>query len=130
MSSGLETQVELRRGMERVATSAVIAVENYRGKLSNEEIAKAIENVVAPMQTELQSRISNKQKDLISDEVERVNRKLGYEWEAINNSIIEELTFQSVDKALDLENLKSKDEDISYMKGGAGALGIVAIVVL
>jgi len=127
-SSGLETQAELRRGLERIANSAGSTVQNYQGTLSNEEIAKAIENVVAPMQTELQSRISKKQKDLISDEVERVNRKLGYEWEAINNSIIDELTFQSVDKALDLENLKSKDEDISYMKSGASALGIVAIV--
>ncbi|APC40004.1 dynamin family protein [Clostridium estertheticum] len=128
MSSGLETQGELRKGLERIANSAGSTVRNYQGTLSNEEIAKAIENVVAPMQTEIQSRISKKQQDLISDEVERVNRKLGYEWEAINNSIIDELTFQSVDKSLDLENLQSVDEDMSYIKSGAGALGIVAFV--
>lgn len=120
MNPLIETQDELRKGLEKIAYNAVKTVDNYIGPLSSEDIARDIEHVIAPMQTELQCRIRKAQQDLISDEVERVNRRLEYEWEAINNSIIYELTAQSSDKAYGLENLQDKDgNDSSYIYTGS-----------
>lgn len=129
MNLRLGIEAELRRGLEEVAYSAVKVVDTYDGPSNSEDISKAVEQAVAPMQTELQYRISNEQRILINDEVERVNRRLGYEWEAINNSIISELTVQSANKSLVLENLHDADEeDMIFMKTGASALGIGAFV--
>ena len=129
MNPLIKTQDELRKGLEKIAYSAVKTVDNYMGPLISEDIARDIEHVIAPMQTELQCRISKTQQDLITDEVERVNRRLEYEWEAVNSSIINELTTQSAEKHLILKNLKDEnDEEMIYIKTGAGVFGIGALV--
>jgi GTPase SAR1 family protein len=129
MNLRLGPEAELRHGLDEIAYAAVKAVDNYHGPLTGEDIAKAVEHAVAPMQTELQYMISNEQKLILSDEVERVNRRLGYEWEAVNSSIINELTVHSADTALVLNSLHNKDdEDMLLLKTGASTLGILALV--
>ena len=129
MNHRLKTETELRGDLGNIAYVAVKTVDNYKGPLSSEDIARAIENVVAPMQTELQDRISKKQEKLIAYEVEMVSRRLGCEWETIKDSIINELKVQLTGESLNLSNLKDKnDENMKDIKNGAKVLGIAAVV--
>ncbi|EKQ57237.1 MULTISPECIES: dynamin family protein [unclassified Clostridium] len=112
MNHGTEIQSEFRRGLERIAHAAVNAIDNYTGDLNKNDIARAVENTVAPLQTDLQDRISKHQQDLILDEINRLNRKLAYEWESINDSIYNELIAGSSQITL-LENQKNNSSTYS-----------------
>lgn len=129
LNRGEEIQQELHDGLMKIANSAIKTVDNYQGPLNNRDIVKAAENVVAPMQTQLQYEIDKKQQNIIRFEVEMINKNLEYEWEAVNNLIINELAFGTLDQSLNLLNLQDKvDKDDIYIKTGTSLLGIAAFL--
>lgn len=87
--SFVEEQLKIK--LEGVARAAVKCIDEYSGELTYQAVARAVENSVAPLQTELQESISKMQKEVIQSELERINRVLGYNWDKLGDYIIERL---------------------------------------
>jgi GTPase SAR1 family protein len=88
----IEEQLKLK--LERIARAAVECVDMYNGELTESAVANFIENTVAPLQTELQASISRIQNEVIQNELSRVNRLLGYNWDKLEDHILSKLISQ------------------------------------
>ncbi|MDQ0193538.1 dynamin family protein [Paenibacillus wynnii] len=129
-SGGLDIRSQWESGLHQVATTAVQTVTNYTGPLQNEEIASAIEAVVAPMQTALQESIRAAQTAILEEEIGRVNRRLEQEWEAIEQKILQTFipeTVKADGESVYNESLYNQDE--VFVKTGIGSLGMLGAII-
>ncbi|MDQ1909061.1 dynamin family protein [Paenibacillus sp. GD4] len=129
-SGGLQLRSQWESGLHQVATTAVQAVSFYTGPLQKEELARTIEAAVAPVQTKLQERIRTEQHALLEEEVNRANRRLEQEWEAIDRTIVKSLLPRTGDESgQDEEYSVYYDEDEVIVKTGLGSLGLLGVVI-
>lgn len=112
-------------GMNRTADVAVQAVTNYIGPLEKEEILRAVENAVATVQTEWQSRIRKQQETLIEEEFERANRRIQYELDSVEATIVEVLELGDHEDGTRDELIVRPDEGEVAVKTGLGSLGLL-----
>lgn len=135
---GEELHDQLAFGLIQIANAATKAVSNYEGPLDNKEIAKAVETVVAPMQTRLQQEINSNQEMQLMIVISNTNLKLSKSWEAFENSIIEAFTstkaISNLPDTLNNAELDPMDSEIQIYSGnddlvntGLGALGIIGL---
>ncbi len=127
-AAGQGMREELANGLHDIANSAVRTVTNYQGALEKNEIARAVEGTVAPLQTSLQDRLRQRQTAILEEEFQRANRKLQYEWDAIEAKIVESLSLQASTQAGDGELQVSYDEGEVVVKTGLGSLGLFGLI--
>lgn len=72
---------ELRRGLEDVADAAAALVASYTGPLDIQDLARYIENAIAPRQTALHEEIRRHQATVLQDNCSRTQRRLASAWE-------------------------------------------------
>ncbi|MGO4532631.1 dynamin family protein [Paenibacillus sp. 2TAF8] len=129
MTSGIKLREEFVNSLHEIANSAVQTITNYQGALDNDEIARAVENIVAPLQTELQARLKALQTKWIQEELERANRKLLHEWDAIETKIVDSLSFGVDVSGDDLQRYQTQyDESEIAVKTGLGSLSIFGLI--
>jgi len=126
MNRGQEIASELRCGLEEVARTAVVAVDTYTGPLTKEDLAHAIERVVAPCQTELQERIRERQRDILIEECGRAQRDIDRAWEHLHISI--DSVFTCAPARVEINQPEIPNEDELVVKAGVGAAGIGFLV--
>ncbi|WNS46312.1 dynamin family protein [Paenibacillus sp. MMS20-IR301] len=129
-AGGLGIRVRWESGLHEVATAAVQTVTNYTGPLQQEEIARAIESAVAPIQTSLQERIHAAQAAVLEEETGRSNRRLEQEWEAIQQMILHTFIMdpgKSMEESAGFGKLYDQDEVI--VKTGIGSLGMLGAII-
>lgn len=129
MASGIKIREELIDSLHNIANSAVQTISDYQGLLDNDEIARAVENNIAPMQTELQTGLRQLQTKLMQEEFERANRKLLSQWEVIEAKIVDSLSF-SLNVSEDEQHPFHAHYDLGEIavKTGLGSLGIFGLI--
>ncbi|GMK40576.1 hypothetical protein PCCS19_36320 [Paenibacillus sp. CCS19] len=129
-SGGLQIRSQWETGLHRVATLAVEAVTNYTGNLQSDEIASAVEAVVAPAQTALQEQIRAAQGALLQEEIDRANRRLEQEWESIEQTIVRTFVLSADEAGTEDEQFRAHyDHDEVVIKTGIGSLGLLGAVI-
>lgn len=128
VNSQLDLSRKLRRDLERIANVAEQAVDSYEGEISGRLIAKHIEGIVAPIQTQLQSEMNKLQEETINSRVALTNKKLGEEWNNFGSIMDNEFNITSSNVFIDVEE---DDEEFTSIKthfGYAGmCIGLLAI---
>lgn len=120
-NSEIEIINKLRHDLEKISYAAVKAVGDYNGKLESDELARCVEGVVAPMQTILQEKMKQLQKEIIDVNIAKVNSRLDHEWSNFEDIIAKEFKIKS--ESL-LSGIKEEDEDSLIVKSGFGLAGM------
>lgn len=123
INHGVDLVQELRRGMERIAELAVYSVDNYLGELNKEDISHAIECTVAPMQTDLQVRMRERQEDIIKEECGRAQRRIEDAWEELYLSM-DKIFNTGARNIGNIETIETIQEDDIVVKSGFSAAGV------
>lgn len=129
-AGGMGIRSRWESGLHEVATAAIATVTNYSGPLQHEEIARAVESAVAPMQTALQERIHKAQTAVLEEEIGRINRRLEQEWEAIEQVILRTFIVsagRNIEGSAEFGNLYNQDEVL--VKTGVGSLGMLGAII-
>lgn len=90
--AGENLKQEVRQKLTMIATTAVTSFSTYQGPLTWEDVARAVESTVAPMQTELSQWINQRQNEILLYEYNRANQRFAFQFKAIDNSISEFLS--------------------------------------
>lgn len=108
----IEEQLKLQ--LEEIARAAVQCVDVYDGELTEESIKSYIENTVAPRQTKSQADINKMQNKVIQDELNRVNRLLGYNWDKLEDHILNKIISQhsSSNFNINFQNEEKTDNEL------------------
>ncbi|OON94555.1 MAG: hypothetical protein ATN31_03020 [Candidatus Epulonipiscioides saccharophilum] len=123
-----------RMGLEKIARAAENAVDNYVGELYTENILKAVENIVAPLQLILHNELSDLKKLHLEDEIEFSINKLNNTCDNLVENFKEELGITNPEiLEAPLSEMAINDElyqrDINLFKNfmiGGAIIGVIA----
>jgi hypothetical protein len=128
----LELEHELRMGLNNVAHTAVNAVHKYgtrqNGPLKRQELARYLEQQIAPVQTAFQSRFAERQANALRDGSETVQQRSRDAFQSLDRSVQEIFAVCEAQPAFStLDAPEAPQEQVDLAKPVGVAIGIAAL---